>query len=481
MAETYLSMNEYDTNGTQTEFEISFAGGYLSQDHVSAGIGDGKDDNGDLINQEAVSFTWVGPNQISIVPAPAAGKLLRIYRQTPFDAPLTDFTDSAVIDEAGLDRNAKQAVFLAAELRDRIGTIPGWDAVLQAISEAADANALMAALLEELELSGLAKVYGTWAMLDAIVGSPGATALVVIQDGTHTDPVSGLTVDNAGFYRWNTTPAAWTRFADTQASIATTAANDALGYATALAVATAGGWYESLAEGAADPAVAEGDGYFYLTSGRFYIGKKVGGVGVQQAEFLTSASALDAILSPALTAFATLTPASDRLPYYNGASTAALTPFTGEARNLMACATKADMRGILELIVGTHVQAYDSDLAAIAGVGTASFGRSLLALADAASLRTAAGIVVTGDASSGKITVGDFALTWRQHTIANNTTASYGYGGAHTYTTFARAWIEGDDGNGDRSYTVVASGLSSASVRSNGNVSGTGVLFSIGV
>lgn len=66
----------------------------------------------------------------------------------------------------------------------------------------------------------------------------------------------------------------------------------AQGYATALAIGTAGGWYATLSEGAADSAVNEGDGYFYLTDGRFYIGQKVGGVGVKQAEFLTQAMML---------------------------------------------------------------------------------------------------------------------------------------------------------------------------------------------
>lgn len=480
MAETYYSMNEYVTNGTQTEFEISFAGGYLSQDHVLAGIGDGKDDNGDLINQEAVSFTWVGPNQISITPAPEAGKLLRIYRSTPIDAPLTNFQDSAVITEEGLDNNAKQAVFLAAELRDRIGTIPGWDYVLQATANAQAAADLLSPLLDEIALYGAAKVYNTWADLEeATATETAAVVLVITQDGTHTDPVTSATVNNGGYFSKET--AGYTRFADSQASLAANAVETATGLSAVLAIGTAGGWYDSLAEGAADPAVAEGDGYFYLTDGRFYIGKKVGGVGVEQAEFLTSAAMLELTLSQSLNALSTVTPAANKLPYYTGASSAALADFTGEARNLVACATKADMRGILELVPGTHVQAQDADLSAIAALTTAAFGRGLLTKEDASSARSALEITLTGDGTSGKLSVGTFVLAWRRHTITNNTSASYGYGSGHTYTSWANSWIEGDDGAGDRSITVSSSGLSSAVVRSNGNVPASGTLFSIGV
>lgn len=476
MSDPFLSVNEYPGNGVTTEFNISFAGGYISRDHVRVAVIAA---DGETATEPA--FTWVGDTQISIVPAPAAGTTVKIYRETPNIVPLVDFADGAVINEDTLDTNAKQAVFLAAELRDRIGTIPGWDDILIATGNAEAATALLTALLDEITLYGLAKVYGTWVELNAVIGQPGATALVVIQDGTHTDPVSAANVNNAGFYKWNVSPAGWNRFADTQASIATNAATDAAGYATALAVGTAGGWYDSLAAGAADPAVAEGDGYFYLTGDRFYIGQKVGGVGVQKAEFLTSAGALAATLTPANNALGSTTPASDKLPYFTGPTSATTTTLTSAARGLLAQATKADMRTELGVAIGTDVQAHDADLAAIAALTTSPFGRSLLELATASAGRTALEIVLTGDGTSGKLAVGTFALTWRRHSIANNSTAAYGYGSGHSYTSWANAWIEGDDGAGDRSFTVTSSGLSSATVRSNGNVTANGTLFCIGV
>ena len=62
-----------------------------------------------------------------------------------------------------------------------------------------------------------------------------------------------------------------------------------------------------------------------------------------------------------------------------------------------------------------------------------------------------------------------------------NATAAYGYGGGHSYTTWARAWVEGDDGSGDKSLSVLSSGLSTATVKNGGSTSNNAVLLSIGV
>jgi hypothetical protein len=120
-----------------------------------------------------------------------------------------------------------------------------------------------------------------------------------------------------------------------------------------------------------------------------------------------------------------LTPAADRLPYFNGSGNAsgALAVFTAAARTLVACADAAAMRAALSLVIGTNVQAYHAFLATISGyssianltafvglTGTAdkiayftgagamalsdmtAFGRSLLTMADANTLRTLLGL-----------------------------------------------------------------------------------------
>lgn len=155
MADPFLSLNEYVCDGIKTQFEISFAGGYLSRDHVVAIVADGKDANGNLINEVQVDFVWVSEYSVSISPAVAASKILRIYRNTPFNAPIVDFSDGSVITEATLDINAKQAVFLAAELRDRFGTVV--DPALTAVY-ATEAKAARDDILNEV--SGLVSTAG---------------------------------------------------------------------------------------------------------------------------------------------------------------------------------------------------------------------------------------------------------------------------------------------------------------------------------
>ncbi|KQQ60169.1 hypothetical protein ASF84_05535 [Pseudomonas sp. Leaf127] len=58
---------------------------------------------------------------------------------------------------------------------------------------------------------------------------------------------------------------------------------------------------------------------------------------------------LDQALSVALSALNALTPATDRLPYFDGTSTAALAVFTGQARTLLAAATQAAQKAVLGL------------------------------------------------------------------------------------------------------------------------------------
>lgn len=112
-APDYETMHYWAGTG-QSTFDINFAGGYISREHVKAFIRE--DDTGVT---STVSLTFQTASRVVTSQPVPVGWTICIYRDTPKNAPLALFVDGAILNAVNLDRNAKQSVFAVAELLDR--------------------------------------------------------------------------------------------------------------------------------------------------------------------------------------------------------------------------------------------------------------------------------------------------------------------------------------------------------------------------
>lgn len=138
-----LSRTEYLADGVTTSWDFSFSGGYISRDHVKAYS---ETSTGIRTNLTIMPGDFVGDYTLTISPAIASGDTLVIYRDTPKDIPIVNYTDGGRVTEASLDLNAEQAVFIAAETTDIVNTSDAIAAGAAAASAAASAAAALAAI-----------------------------------------------------------------------------------------------------------------------------------------------------------------------------------------------------------------------------------------------------------------------------------------------------------------------------------------------
>lgn len=127
MASQYLATNEFDADGVRTKWPFSFAG-------VSPDSGSGtlpylypEDVHAvelyiDSAGNKATAIRTVlleQPNVATIVGDPvAAGRVIRIFRQTEIRFPLVDYRDRQSVSEFDLDLANRQAIFIAQETQD---------------------------------------------------------------------------------------------------------------------------------------------------------------------------------------------------------------------------------------------------------------------------------------------------------------------------------------------------------------------------
>lgn len=111
------SINRFTGDGEQTIWNLNFAGGFISRDHIKAYL-----ENADETHT-TLGFDWISDGSVDVTPAVAENQEFVFYRDTPKNDPLVDFVGGSALTERNLDVLAKQAVFASAETIDRFADV----------------------------------------------------------------------------------------------------------------------------------------------------------------------------------------------------------------------------------------------------------------------------------------------------------------------------------------------------------------------
>lgn len=114
----------FDANGTQTDWQISFTGGYIDPSHVYAMSG--------VLDEETQLLTDRTPHTVEVLaedndsstvrvePAVASGRTLYIYRSTPVQQMLVDYVNGSIISKSNLNLSNDQLLKIIQEMFDSL-------------------------------------------------------------------------------------------------------------------------------------------------------------------------------------------------------------------------------------------------------------------------------------------------------------------------------------------------------------------------
>jgi hypothetical protein len=100
---------------TGLSFEFNFDGGYLDPNHIKV-----ESEHKTTLARNSLPFRLLNNYTVLLQEPVPADCRLWVYRNTPVNAPIVDFTNGSRVTEQNLDTSTQQAVFAVAELYDRI-------------------------------------------------------------------------------------------------------------------------------------------------------------------------------------------------------------------------------------------------------------------------------------------------------------------------------------------------------------------------
>lgn len=104
------SFVQYSGNGSATHFAVPFD--YIAKAHVSVSINGVADS----------SFTWADASNVITSTVPANGSVVDVRRTTPVTTPIVDFSDASTLTASNLDTASLQFLFVCQEAADLADT-----------------------------------------------------------------------------------------------------------------------------------------------------------------------------------------------------------------------------------------------------------------------------------------------------------------------------------------------------------------------